>query len=158
MVKRNTEFPRVKWLYKKRTSSGVRYVLHGTKKEGGKKVDYFVTVPIEPDDSDRVFYEKVQKAREELDAKINPVKDIAYYINQYASKRTLSQGSVWQYNHALKGFNLNADNDERMTAPSMGRAIRTARWPGKPLSYGSYGEGVGARRAGGRKTIVIASR
>ena len=89
MVKRNTEFPKVKGLYKKRTAAGVRYVLRGTKKDGGKMVDLFVTVPLDPDDSDRVFYEKVQKAREELDAKINPVKDIAYYIDQYACKRTL---------------------------------------------------------------------
>lgn len=121
MVKRNTEFPKVKGLYKKRTAAGVRYVLRGTKKDGGKMVDLFVTVPLEPDDSDRVFYEKVQKAREELDAKINPVKDIAYYIDQYACKRTLSQGSAWQYNHALKGFNLNADNDERMVAEILAR-------------------------------------
>ena len=35
MVKRNTEFPKVKGLYKKRTAAGVRYVLRGTKKDGG---------------------------------------------------------------------------------------------------------------------------
>ena len=52
MVKRNTEFPKVKGLYKKRTAAGVRYVLRGTKKDGGKMVDLFVTVPLEPDDSD----------------------------------------------------------------------------------------------------------
>lgn len=42
---RTKDFPKVKGLYKKRTANGIRYVLHGSKKEGGKTVDYFVTVP-----------------------------------------------------------------------------------------------------------------
>ena len=107
-------FPKVKGLYKKRTANGIRYVLHGSKKEGGKTVDYFVTVPITDRDSIATFYEKVQAAREELDAKINPPKTIAYYIEQYALKRQLKQGSIWQYNHALKGFGFDEDENNRL--------------------------------------------
>lgn len=67
------------------------------------------------------FYEKVQAAREELNAKLNPPKTIAYYIEQYAMKRSLSQGSVWQYNHALKGFTLDVDEDDRLVAEILAR-------------------------------------
>ncbi len=115
------EFPKVRGLYKKKTANGTRYVLHGSKKDGGKTIDFFVTVPISDRDSVATFYEKVQAAREELNAKINPPKTIAYYIEQYAMKRSLSQGSIWQYNHALKGFTLDVDEDDRLVAEILAR-------------------------------------
>ena len=121
------QFPKVKGLYKKRTASGFRYVLHGSQTVDGRLKDYFVTVPIEDGDTLAVFWKTIETAQDELDMKMHPEapvpkpRDIAYYIEQYAHKRSLSQGSVWQYHHALKGFTMDADANDARVAEILAR-------------------------------------
>lgn len=116
MVKKSKERPHFEGLWKqKKANGGFRYLLKG-KDNDGKTI--FVTVPIEERDSDRVFIQKCEEAKIELERKANPPKDIAYWLEQYFTIRHLREGSQYQYRHHIigRGFNLdNANNTARVS-------------------------------------------
>lgn len=98
------------WTQKRANGKGVRYLLKG-KGQDGKYV--FVTVPIEDRDSDSVFIRKCEEAKIELDRKINPPKDLEWWIERYIAMRHLRTGSQYQYRHHLAGFSLDDENNTR---------------------------------------------
>lgn len=102
------------WRQKKANGTGYRYLLKGKDSEG-KMV--FVTVPIDDaHDTDAIFIHKCEEARKELEAKIHPdleQKTLDFYLDRYIELRHLRPGSQYQYHHALKGYNLDDENNKR---------------------------------------------
>lgn len=123
-MKKTQSFPREKGLYQKKTKNGVRWVLKGVKEIDGKQVEKYVTVHVPKNPTPAQFAEAVAVAKAELNDWVNPPKDIEFYIDQYATKRSLSQGSLYQYHHALKPFNLNEENDAAQVAEILERDIK----------------------------------
>lgn len=118
MGKKKREIPRIKGLYRKATKDGERWVLSGKTEDGEVK---YVTVKLTGKESALEFAEAVRQARVELDMKIHPPKTLEYYIEQYAAKRNLSQGSIWQYHHALRGFSLDEKTNAERVSEILGR-------------------------------------
>ena len=83
-----------------------------------------MTVHVPKNPTPAQFSEAVAVAKAELNDWVNPPKDIEFYIEQYATKRSLSQGSLYQYHHALKPFNLNEENDAAQVAEILDRDIK----------------------------------
>ena len=108
------------WTQKRATGNGVRYLLKG-KGQDGKYV--FVTVPIEDRDSDATFIRKCEEAKIELERKINPPKDLEWWINRYIAMRHLRPGSQYQYRHHLQGFSLDDENNTRKVLEIMNSGL-----------------------------------
>lgn len=102
--RRKDDFPYVKGLRTKRTKFGQRYLLV-EKDEAGH--EHCVTVPIDDNDTNETFMQKVDAARQKLNKRQSKTFD--ELLEFFFSSRMLSDGSRRLYRFALRGFSLDED-------------------------------------------------
>lgn len=111
MTKRRHGFPAVKGLTKKRTKLGHRWIL-SEQDFTGKMQN--ITVPILDTDSDKIFFEKVEAARQKIQ---NRGKSLDDYIDAYVRDRQLTAQTARAMHASLRGFGFdNAKNRELVDA------------------------------------------
>lgn len=105
--RRKNDFPRVKGLRTKRTKFGQRYILI-EKDEAGH--EHCVTVPIDENDTDETFMQKVNTARQALNRRGS--RSFDELLEHFFSSRMLSEGTKRLYRFALRGFSLDDDANQ----------------------------------------------
>ena len=96
---------------RKARSGGWRYLLSGKTADGTR---VFVTVPIVESDTDRTASKKVARAREQLDKKLNPPKDLGVFVEEYLVFKQLAPNTCKLTRSLLSPFTVeDAEANER---------------------------------------------
>lgn len=125
MAKRRHGFPAVKGLQKKRTKFGHRWIL--SEPDSAGKIQN-VTVPILDTDTDKIFFEKIEAARQKI---LKRGKSLDDYITAYTRDRHLAASSETAIRSSLRGFGFDATKNrelmERVVASSQKTSTKLAK-------------------------------